>query len=39
MDLHGGIAMDVKNPTTIYGPTWGYYNGCKKPNNYYETYM
>jgi len=39
MDLHGGIAMDVKNLIIIYGPTWGYCNGCKKPNNYLWTYM
>jgi hypothetical protein len=39
MDLHASIAMDVKKPTTIMKPICGYCNGCKKTNNYYETYM
>jgi hypothetical protein len=38
MDLHAGIAMDVK-PATITKPICEYYNGCKKPSIYYETYM
>jgi len=39
MDLHVGIAMDVKEPKIITRPICGYCNGCKKTNNYYETYM
>jgi len=39
MDLHAGITMDVKKPTTITRPICKYYNGCKKINNYYKTYM
>jgi len=39
MDLHGGITMDVKNPTTIMKPICEYCNGCKTTNNYYKTYM
>jgi hypothetical protein len=31
--------MVVKNPTFIMRPICMYYNGCKKPNIYYETYM
>jgi hypothetical protein len=38
MDLHAGIAMDVR-PATIAKPICEYCNGCKKPNIYYETYM
>jgi len=29
MDLHVGIIMDVKKPTTITRLICGYYNGCK----------
>jgi hypothetical protein len=39
MDLHAGIAMDVEKPTIITKLICGYYNGCKKISNYYETYM
>ncbi len=39
MDLHAGIAMDVKKPTIITKPICEYCNGCKKTINYYETYM
>jgi hypothetical protein len=39
MDLHAGIAMDVKKPTIIMRPICKYCNGCKKTNNYYKTYM
>jgi len=38
MDLHAGIAMDVRL-ATIAKPICEYCNGCKKPNIYYETYM
>ncbi len=30
MDLHAGIAMDVKKPTIITKPICEYCNGCKK---------
>ncbi len=30
--------MDVKKSTTITRPICGYYNGCKKTNNYHKTY-
>ncbi len=30
MDLHAGIVMDVKKPTTITRPICGYCNACKK---------
>ncbi len=39
MDLHVGIATDVKKPTIIMRPMCRHCNGCKKTNNYYETYM
>ncbi len=39
MDLHEGITMDVKKPTTIMKPICEYCNGCKKTNIYYKTYM
>jgi hypothetical protein len=39
MDLHVGIIMDVKKPTTIMKLICGYCNGCKKTNIYYENYM
>ncbi len=39
MDLHAGIVMDVQKPTIITKPICVYCNGCKKINNYYETYM
>jgi hypothetical protein len=39
MDLHASIAMDVKKPAIITRPICMYYNGCRKTNNYYKTYM
>jgi hypothetical protein len=39
MDLHAGIAMNVKKTTIITRLICGYYNGCKKTSNYYKTYM
>jgi hypothetical protein len=39
MDLHMGIAMDVKKLTIITRLICKYYNGYKKTNNYYKTYM
>jgi hypothetical protein len=38
-NLYANIAKEVKKSTTIYGPTCGYCNGCRKINNYYEIYM
>jgi hypothetical protein len=38
-NLYASNAKDVKKSTTIYGPTCGHCNGCKKTNNYYETYV
>ncbi len=39
MDLHVSIVIDVKKPLTIIRLICEYYNGCKKTNIYYETYM
>jgi hypothetical protein len=37
--LYLNIVMVVKKLTFIMRPICGYCNGCKKTNNYYETYM
>jgi len=34
-----GITINIKKLTTITRPICGYFNGCKKINNYYKTYM
>jgi hypothetical protein len=39
MGLHVGITMDVKNWLIFTKPICKCYNGYKKTNNYYKTYM
>jgi hypothetical protein len=38
-NLYVGITMVIKKPTIFKKPICEYYNGCKKNNNYYETYI
>jgi hypothetical protein len=39
MDLHAGIAMDVKNKQLFTKHICGYCNGCKKPLTIMRPYI